>query len=109
MEPFHQFQGQESKIVIYNLTFAELNSTSKFFTQLNLMYVALSRAQNKLIVLGNKDELNHPYPDLQHVKDVIFNYQYQPRPNIDPIYQNNPVVHIRLDSITVNEIINALQ
>lgn len=88
----HQYQGQEALAVIYSLTYARPNTKSEFFSQVELMYVGLSRAQRKLIILGNRAAINHPDPAIQLVRDTIFNFQYyEDIPNGYPIYNINPV------------------
>ena len=88
----HQYQGQESEVVIYSLTFARPNTKSDFFSQYNLMYVGLSRAKKKLIILGNKDALNHPDRGIQIVRDRIFNYNYSSGRTGYPTYTTDPVL-----------------
>lgn len=103
----HKFQGQESKIVLYSLTFADSTSSS-FFTDLKLMYVGLSRAKNKLIIIGNKDAMTFPDVKLQHIKNTIFSYNYD-RNSYYPNYVPNPVLHLRLQQTEVDDILNELR
>ncbi len=98
----HQFQGQEADVVIYSLTFAQQDTKSDFFSKVNLMYVGLSRAKRKLIIIGNRDALNSVDYGIQHVRNTIFNYSYQPRNPGYPSYTPNPVFHFRPDDEMVN-------
>lgn len=49
----HKFQGSESKIVIFIISKEHKNMLSK-----NLIYVAVTRAKEKVIVIGNSDAFN---------------------------------------------------
>ena len=104
----HQYQGQEALIVLYSLTYARPNTKSDFFTQHELMYVGLSRAQRKLIIFGNQDAMNHPDPAIQLVRDTIFNFQYVNGGQGYPPYNINPVSNQRIDVQFLNDIRNNL-
>ncbi len=103
----HKFQGQESKIVLYSLTFADSTSSS-FFTDLKLMYVGLSRAKNKLIIIGNKDAMTFPDVKLQHIKNTIFSYNYDAN-SYYPKYVPNPVLRLRIQQTEIDNILNELR
>lgn len=104
----HQYQGQEAEAVIYSLTFARPRTKSDFFTQFNLMYVGLSRAKKKLIIIGNQDAMNHPDRSIQNVRNTIFNFQYIHGGQGYPPYTTNPVAHIRLDNAFLTDINNII-
>lgn len=104
----HQFQGKEAEVVIYSLTFAQPNTKSDFFSQFNLMYVGLSRAKKKLIILGNKDAMNHPDPAIRNVRNSIFNFQYISGRQGYPDYPINPVYHIRPSDSFIDDLISNL-
>jgi superfamily I DNA and/or RNA helicase len=104
----HQFQGQEAETVIYSLTFARPGAKSEFFSQLELMYVGLSRAKRKLIILGNRDAINYPDPAIQHVRNIIFNFQYISGGQGYPTYDVDPVCHKRINEQFLTDIINNL-
>lgn len=104
----HQFQGHEALGVIYSLTFARSNTKSDFFTQNELMYVGLSRAQRKLIILGNQDALDHPDPSIQLIRNTIFKFQYVSGGQGYPSYSRDPVCHQRIDNQFLTDIINNL-
>ncbi|MHA1427599.1 MAG: AAA domain-containing protein [Candidatus Helarchaeota archaeon] len=109
----HQFQGQEAEVVIYSLTFARPATKSEFFSQVELMYVGLSRAKKKLIVLGNRAAMNHPDRAIQHIRNTIFDFQYQGgRPGFPAVgpggYPRDPVCHVNLDDQFFNDINNYL-
>jgi len=104
----HQYQGQEALIVLYSLTYARSNTKSEFFTQQELMYVGLSRAQRKLIIFGNQDALNHPDPAIQLVRDTVFNFQYASGGQGYPPYNINPISNQRIDVQFLNDIRNNL-
>lgn len=93
----HQYQGQEAPVVIYSLTFASQGTKSDFFSQLELMYVGLSRAQRKLIILGNKDAMDHPDRSIQAIRSAIFDFQYVNRGQGYPNYTPDPVCHLKED------------
>ncbi len=102
----HQYQGQEAEIVIYSLTFARPGRRSEFFSQVELMYVGLSRAKRKLIILGNQSALNDPDPAMQAVRNTIFRYQYvSGRPGY-PHYPIPPVSHVQVDQQFLSDINN---
>jgi hypothetical protein len=84
----HQYQGQEAQAVIYSLTFATPGQKSDFFSKLNLMYVGLSRAEKKLIIIGNQAAMSSSNKGIQLVRQAIFRYKYQP--NISPGYPSYP-------------------
>ncbi len=104
----HQFQGQEAEAVIYSLTFARPGAKSEFFSQLELMYVGLSRAKKKLIILGNRDAIDYPDPAIQHIRNTIFNFQYINGGQGYPPYNICPVCHQRLNEQFLTELINNL-
>ncbi len=104
----HQYQGQEAEAVIYSLTFARPRTKSDFFTQFNLMYVGLSRAKKKLIIIGNQDAMNHPDRSIQNVRNTIFNFQYNHGGQGYPPYTTNPVARIRLDNAFLTDINNII-
>jgi len=104
----HQYQGQEAEAVIYSLTFARPRTKSDFFTQFNLMYVGLSRAKRKLIIIGNQDAMNHPDRSIQNVRNTIFNFQYIHGGQGYPPYTTNPVARIRLDNAFLTDINNII-
>lgn len=106
----HQYQGQEALIVIYSLTFAREGTKSDFFSQLELMYVGLSRAQRKLIILGNKDAMDNPDESIQKVKNSIFDFQYISTGKHYPNYKPDPVCKLRnkINVSFLNDIITLL-
>ncbi|MFW9970497.1 MAG: AAA domain-containing protein [Candidatus Odinarchaeota archaeon] len=103
----HKFQGQESKVVLYSLTFADSTSSS-FFTDLKLMYVGLSRAKKKLIIIGNREGMSFPDIKLQHIKNTIFNYSYESDSNY-PNYVLDPVLHLRIQQPEIDNLLNELR
>lgn len=100
----HQYQGQEAASVIYSLTFARPRSKSEFFSQVELMYVGLSRAQRKLIIMGNSAAMNHPDPSIQTIRNAIFSFQYRSGSQGYPPYTLNPVCH--LDQLIDDQFLN---
>jgi Cdc6-like AAA superfamily ATPase len=100
----HQFQGQEAEVVIYSLTFARPDTKSDFFSKVNLMYVGLSRAKKKLIIIGNKAAINSLDPSMKHVRETIFNYRYEPRNPDYPLYSQDPVFYNQLRIDTLSEL-----
>lgn len=104
----HQFQGQEAEAVIYSLTFAQPGTKSDFFSQVELMYVGLSRAKKKLIIIGNQGALDHPDPAIQLVRNTIFNFQYTSGRRGFPSYQHDPVCHLINDNQFLIDIVNNL-
>lgn len=104
----HQYQGQEARVVIYSLTFANPTTKSSFFTQLELMYVGLSRAQRKLIILGNQNAMVFPDQAIEAVREAIFDFQYNHGGPGYPNYTTNPVSHIEIDNQFLTDINNNL-
>jgi len=104
----HQFQGQEAEVVIYSLTFARPGAKSEFFSQLELMYVGLSRAKRKLIILGNRNAIDYPDLAIQHVRNVIFNFRYISGGQGYPPYVINPVCRREINQQFLTDIINNL-
>lgn len=104
----HQYQGQEANVVIYSLTFARPGRKSEFFSQVELMYVGLSRAKRKLIILGNKAALDNPDPAMQAIRNTIFNYRYVSGRTGFPIYPIDPVGHVQVDQQFLSDINNYL-
>jgi len=101
----HQFQGQEATVVIYSLTFASINTKSEFFTNYELMYVGLSRAQRKLIIIGNKSAMNFPSFAMNRIRNAIFNFKYSSGQQGYPHYPIDPVLHVKLNDIDLNSLL----
>jgi hypothetical protein len=93
-----KFQGQESPIVFLSMTFADYDSSSSFLADLRRLNVALSRAQKKLIIVGNQSRMNHRL--FRRIRSEIFNYTYQGPPTLD----YNPVYHLILDENIFNQL-----
>lgn len=104
----HQYQGQEADVVIYSLTFAQPNTKSDFFSQFNLMYVGLSRARKKLIVIGNQEAMNHPDRAIQSVRNTIFHFRYNSGGRGYPNYTIDPVSKIKPNDLFLSDINNYL-
>ena len=90
------FQGQEARVVFYSLTFAEPEITSRFAQNIHRIHVALSRAQKKLIVIGNQHALDQEY--FNYLCQNIFAYQYDDTLEINPELGYDPVSHISINS-----------
>ena len=86
-----RFQGQEASIILLSLTFADYNISSRFLTDLRRLNVALSRAQRKLIIVGNRSLLNDPY--FSCIQQDIFGFSYEG----PPVLNYNPVHHYNID------------
>ena len=86
------FQGQEACIVFYSLTFAEPDITSRFAQNIHRIHVALSRAQKKLIIIGNQNALDQEF--FNHLNQNIFSYYYDETIDINPVLGYDPVSHI---------------
>ena len=93
-----KFQGQEAPIIFLSLTFADYDSPSSFLADLRRLNVALSRAQKKLIIIGNQSRMNHPL--FRRIRSEIFNYRYQGPPTLD----YDPVYHLNLDINIFNQL-----
>lgn len=89
-----KFQGQEAPIVFLSMTFADYDSSSSFLADLRRLNVALSRAQKKLIIIGNQSRMNHRL--FRRIRSEIFHYTYQGPPtlNYDPVYHLNLDINI---------------
>ena len=86
-----KFQGQESPIVFLSMTFADYDSSSSFLADLRRLNVALSRAQKKLVIVGNQSKMNHRL--FRRIRSEIFNYSYRGPPTLD----YDPVYHLNLE------------
>ncbi len=89
------FQGQEARVVFYSLTFAEPDITSRFAQNIHRIHVALSRAQKKLIIIGNRDALDQEY--FNYLRQNIFSYHYDETLDINPRIGYNPVSRIPIN------------
>ena len=93
-----KFQGQESPIVFLSMTFADYDSSSSFLADLRRLNVALSRAQRKLVIIGNQSRMNHRL--FRRIRSEIFNYTYQGPPTLD----YDPVYNLDLDVNIYNQL-----
>ena len=93
-----KFQGQESPIVFLSMTFADYDSASSFLDDLRRLNVALSRAQRKLVIIGNQSRMNHRL--FRRIRSEIFNYTYQGPPTLD----YDPVYNLELDVNIYNQL-----
>lgn len=89
------FQGQEARIVFYSLTFADPDVRSRFAQNIHRIHVGLSRAQKKLIIIGNQQAMNQRY--FEHLRHNIFNYNYDE--NVEP---NIPLGYDPVSRVTIN-------
>ncbi len=93
-----KFQGQEAPIVLLSMTFADFDSSSSFLADLRRLNVALSRAQKKLIIIGNQSRMNHRL--FRRIRSEIFSYTYNGPPTLD----YDPVYHLNLNINIFNQI-----
>lgn len=95
-----KFQGQEASIVFLSMTFADFDSPSQFLADLRRLNVALSRAQRKLIIIGNQSMMNHRL--FRRIRTDIFGYSYRGPPDLTYI----PYYHLNLNRELYNYLIN---
>lgn len=93
-----KFQGQEAPIVLLSMTFADYDSSSTFLADLRRLNVALSRAQKKLIIVGNQSRMNHRL--FRRIRSEIFKFTYQGPPRLDYV----PFYHLNLNTNIFNQL-----
>ncbi|MHA1285241.1 MAG: DEAD/DEAH box helicase [Promethearchaeota archaeon] len=100
------FQGQEAEVVFYSLTFAEPDVKSRFMQNRHRLLVGLSRAQKKLIIIGNQSAMDRSY--FEYLRNNIFNYNYNENipPNVRLGY--DPVSHISITSNFYDFLLNII-
>ena len=98
------FQGQEARVVFYSMTFAEPDITSRFAQNVHRIYVALSRAQKKLIVIGNRRALDQEY--FHYLHQNIFDYEYNNTLEVNSDLGYDPVTKISIDPNFYEYLIN---
>ena len=97
-----KFQGQEAPIVFLSMTFADYDSSSSFLADLRRLNVALSRAQKKLVIIGNQSRMNHRL--FRRIRRDIFHFEYRGPPNL----KYDPVYHLELNQDLYEQLITII-